>query len=194
MTPVFIGIFILTSLLIAFGIIAGWQYRRVVREAKNYERGLKMVPLLIHLPPSSDDIEKGGRDERDVTEEVISQAQTMFNIISSTATKGFKSKVYGQRHLSFEIIANHGLIHYYIAAPVVLMDVVKQAVSAAYPAAQLEEVEEHNLFSKVGKASGTIGGELTLKKEFAYPIAIFGEGKRDAMRAILNALSSVGRE
>ncbi len=194
MTSVFIGIFILTSLLIAFGAIAAWQYRRVLREAKNYERGLKMVPLLIHLPPSSDDIEKNGRDERDITEEVISQAQTMYNIISSTATKGFKSKVYGQRHLAFEIIANRGLIHYYIAAPVVLIDVVRQAVSAAYPAARLEEVEEHNLFSKMGKTSGTIGGELTLKKEFAYPIALFSESKRDAMRAILNALSTVTRD
>ena len=36
------------------------------RQAKNYERGLKMMPMLIHLPPSTDDIQGGGRDERDV--------------------------------------------------------------------------------------------------------------------------------
>ena len=30
------------------------------RKAKNYERGLKMVPMLIHLPPSTDDIQGGG--------------------------------------------------------------------------------------------------------------------------------------
>ena len=39
------------------------QYRKIVREAKNYERGLKMVPFLIHLPPPGDDIDSGGRDE-----------------------------------------------------------------------------------------------------------------------------------
>ncbi len=109
MASVLIGIFILSSLLLVFGILAIWQYRRVLREAKNYERGLKMVPLLIHLPPSSDDIDQGGRDERDVTEEAISQAQVMYNIISSTATKGFKSKIYGQRHISLEIISAGGL-------------------------------------------------------------------------------------
>lgn len=70
-----------------------------------------MVPLLIHLPPSSEDIDSS-RDQRDLTEEILSQAQVMYNIISSTATKGFKSKVYGQRHISFEIMA-HELVHYY---------------------------------------------------------------------------------
>lgn len=194
MAGVLIGIFIFVSLLIAFGAIGVWQYRKVLREAKNYERGLKMVPLLVHLPPSSDDIEQGGRDERDVTEEAISQAQVMYNIISSTATKGFKSKVYGQRHMSFEVVASKGLIHYYVAVPLVLIDVVKQALAAAYPTARLEEIEEHNIFSQVGKTSGTIGGELTLKKEYSYPIATFQDSKRDAMRAILNALTSVSRE
>ena len=187
--------------IVGIGTIAGGltayaylQYRRIVREAKNYERGLKMIPLMIHLPPMSDDIETGGRDERDITEETISQAQVMYNIIASTSTKGFKSKVYGQRHFAFEIIANKGLIHYYAVVPHVLVDVVKQAVAAAYPSARLEEMEEQNLFSKVGKISGTIGGELTLKKQYAYPIATYQDSKRDAMRALLNALSQAGRE
>jgi len=190
-------VIVVLVVLIAAGGIVGffyWQYQRVLREAKNYERGLKMVPLLIHIPPASDDIEAGGRDERDITEETISQAQVMYNIIASTVTKGFKSKIYGQRHLAFEIIGSKGLIHYYVVVPMALLDVVRQAVAAAYPAARLEEVEEHNIFSKVGKISATIGGELTLKAQYAYPIATFQESKRDAMRAILNALAVAGRE
>lgn len=189
-------IVVIIVLVIAGGIVGFfyWQYQKVLREAKNYERGLKMVPLLIHIPPASDDIEAGGRDERDITEETISQAQVMYNIIASTVTKGFKSKLYGQRHLAFEIIGSKGLIHYYVVVPMALLDVVQQAVAAAYPAARLEEVEEHNIFSKVGKISATIGGELTLKSKYAYPIATFQESKRDAMRAILNALAVAGRE
>ena len=31
------------------------------RDRKNFERSLKMVPMLIHLPPSTDDIQAGGR-------------------------------------------------------------------------------------------------------------------------------------
>lgn len=189
-----IGVASAALLVLAAGSLAFSQYRKALREAKNYERGLKMVPMMIHLPPASDDLETGGRDERDVTEEVLSQAQVMYNIIASTATKGFKSRVYGQRHVSFEIVAREGLVHYYTVVPVVLVDVMRQAVVAAYPSARLQEVEEHTVFSKVGKLSGTIGGEFTLKKDYVYPIATYQEAKRDASRALLSALSSAGRD
>lgn len=194
MLGAFIGIFIVAVLAAVAAAIVFGQYQKTLREAKNYERGLKMVPMMIHLPPSSDDLQSGGRDERDVTEEVLSQAQVMYNIIASTAVKGFKSKVYGQRHLSFEIVARDGLVFYYTVVPVVLVDVIRQAIAAAYPSARLEEVEEHTVFSEVGKMSGTIGGEFTLKKDYIYPIATYQESKRDASRALLNALSAAGRE
>lgn len=183
---------VVVCLLLSYFVFS--QYRKTLREAKNYERGLKMVPMYIHIPPATDDLEVNGRDERDVTEEIISQAQVMYNIISSTAIKGFKSKIYGQRHLSFEIVAHEGLVHYYAVVPTVLTDVVRQAVVAAYPSARLEEVEEQNIFSKAGKISGTIGGEFTLKKSYVYPISTYQESKRDASRAILNALSTINRE
>ena len=48
--------------VIAVGVvITFFQYRKMLREAKNYERGLKMVPLLIHLPPTSEDIDNSSR-------------------------------------------------------------------------------------------------------------------------------------
>jgi hypothetical protein len=194
MVGVFISVFVFAFLGLGIGMFIFSQYRRTLREAKNYERGLKMVPLLIHLPPSSDDLDAGGRDERDRTEEVLSQGQVMYNIIASTATRGFKSKIYGQRHISFEVVARQGLVYYYVVVPTVLEDVVRQAIAAAYPSARLEEVTEHNIFSQVGKMSGTIGGEFTLKKDFVYPIATYQESKRDASRALLNALSAASRE
>ena len=190
--------FIVTLLIVfmlggaaAFAVI---QYKNSVQEAKNYERGLKMVPLYIHIPPASDDLEKGGRDERDLTEEVLSQAQVMYNIISSTTTTGFRSKIHGQRHISFEIVSHEGLVHYYTVVPTVLVDVIRQAIIAAYPSARLEEVEEKNIFSETGKIQGTVGGELTLRREYAYPIATYRESKRDASRAMLNALSSAAKD
>jgi len=193
-----IGVVIIILVVIGLVIgVAGFlyvQYRNALREAKNFERGLKMVPLLIHLPPSSDDIASGGRDERDVTEETISEAQVMYNIIASTITKGLKTRLYGQRHLSFEIVAHKGLIHYYTVVPVAMIDVVKQSVAAAYPAARLEEVAEYNMFNQTGKISGTLGGELTLRRDYSYPIATFQQSKRDGMRALLNALSAIDRE
>ncbi len=191
--------FVITTLVIA-GLVAAViafvfsQYKKTLREAKNYERGLKMVSMYIHIPPASDDLEGNGRDERDVTEEIISQAQVMYNIIASTSTHGFKSRIYGQRHISLEIVAHGGLVHYYVVVPTVLIDVVRQAVAAAYPSARLQEVDDRNIFNQSGKLSGTVGGEFTLKKNFVHPIATYQESKRDASRALLNALSAASRD
>lgn len=191
----FITIITIFFILVAIAApIIYFQVRKVFREQKNFERGLKMVPLLIHLPPPSDDTEVGGRDVRDVLDENISKAQIMYNIISSTLQKGMKSKFYGQRHFAFEIVGVKGFVHFYAAVPVALVEVVKQAVVSAYPAARLEEVAEHNIFNQVGKISGTSGGELTLKENFAYPIATYQDLKRDALQSILNALSTLEKE
>jgi hypothetical protein len=186
------------ALVILGVVIAGpilfFQIRKSFRKQKNYERGLKMVPLLIHLPPPSDDIDAGSRDLRDVNDETVSKATTIYNIISSTYKKDFRSKFYGQRHFSFEIVGIQGRVYFYAAIPLSLVEVVKQAINSAYPAARLEEVTDPNIFSSVGRTSGTIGGELNLKESFAYPIATFQDLKRDSMSSLLNALGSLGKE
>ena len=165
-----------------------------LRKTKKYERGLKMVPLLIHLPPTTDDIDGGGRDKRDITEEAISKAQVMYSILSSTITKGIKTKLYGQRHFSFEIIAKDGFIRYYAIIPVVLAETVKQAVQSAYPTARIEEKMEDNIFEGSNNIDTVAGAELTLSKDFYLPIATYEDTKRDAQLAILSALSNVSKD
>lgn len=190
-------LFVIAFLLLLAAVVAPIVYlqtRRRIRERKNFERGLKMVPLLIHLPPPSEDTEGGGRDARDVTDENISKAQVIYNIIASTLQKGFKARFYGQRHFTFEIVGVKGFVYFYAAVPISLVEVVKQAIVSAYPSARLEEVEDHNIFSQVGKISGTVGGEFKLKESYAYPIATYQDLKRDAMQALLNALSTLDKE
>jgi len=190
-------IFILVSFLATAAIVGPIIFlhsRKVLREQKNYERGLKMVPLLIHLPPPSDDKESGARDDREVVDENISKAQIMYTIIYSTLQKGMKTKFYGQRHFAFEIIGTQGTVKLYAAVPLVMVEVVTQAIVSAYPSARLEEVPEHNIFSPVGHVSGTSGGEFTLKEAFAYPIATYQDIKRDPMQSLLNALSTLDKE
>ncbi len=192
------GIIITLSILLAVAVIFGFLMyivsRKKLREAKNYERGLKMVPLLIHLPPPSSDIDAGGRDNRDLVDENISRAQVLYDILASIAKKGFKTNFYGQRHISLEIIAIDGFVHFYTAVPLPLVTLVEQAFVSAYPSVSLQEVHEHNVFSPIGKLSGTIGGELVLKESYAYPIATYQDTKRDTMQSLLNSLSTLNKE
>ncbi len=181
--------------LVAAGCTFAYVYiQKLYREQKNYERGLKMVPLLIHLPPLSDDTESSGRDARDLANENISRAVTLYTILASTFQKGFKARFYGQRHVALEIVASKGFVYFYAAVPVPLISVVEQAIISAYPTAKLEEVAEHNIFNPVGRITGTMGGEMVLKENYVYPIATYEDIKRDTMQSLLNALSTLDKE
>jgi len=189
---VIVGIIIVLALVVAPVVFV--RLRQSRRENKNFERTLKLVPLLIHLPPPSDDTVANGRDVRDVLDETISKAQIIYNIIGSTLQKGFKAKFYGQRHFAFEIVGSQGFVYFYAVVPASLEDVVSQAIVSAYPTARLEQVSEHNIFSEVGGINATNGGELTLKESYAYPIATYQDIKRDALQSVLNSLSTLDKQ
>ena len=184
-------IVVVLALLIA--VISSTHISKL-RKSKKYERGLKMVPLLIHLPPSTDDIEASGRDKRDIANEAISKAQVMYSILASTAITGTKARLYGQQHISFEIIAKDGFIRYYAIVPAALVEIAKQAIQSAYPTARIEQKREENIFHPNNDANNVAGAELTLNKDYILPIATYEDTKRDASMAILNALSSVGKD
>ncbi|MCL2038690.1 type IV secretion system DNA-binding domain-containing protein [Candidatus Saccharibacteria bacterium] len=183
-----VGVIIALVILAAIALLGVKQIKNR-RHERQLQRGLQMATFLIHLPPSAEDIKEGGRDERDITEETISQAQSLYAIIASNYEKTFSRQLWGQEHLSFEIVAAEGLIHYYVAVPVDMAEIVRQAIATSYPTAKLEEASIPNIFQPSGSA-GVVGCELDLRKEGYYPISSYQETKQDIMRALLNALGS----
>lgn len=188
-----ISIALLGGFTVAGVVVFYLVVRKKARDAKDYERALKMVQIRIQLPPNSDERDLQNRDAREVADEMVSKAQTMYNVIASTATRNFHSRIYGQRHMAFEIVAKEGLIQYYASVPFVLLDNIKQAILAAYPNARLGEVSEVNIFSKAGSMSGTLGGELVLAKRYTLPIATYKDTQHDVMGAILNAMTQAAQ-
>lgn len=183
---------IIFFLVLLFGTagVAYFVYQRTLRKAKGVERGLKMVPIRIHLPPASQ-TDGEVSDPKEQMRQKIAQAEVIYNVLAGTATSGFKSNFYGQRHLAFEIIATEGNISFYAAIPVALLSVVEQAIQSAYPGATLEQTEDHNLFNAQSKIEGVAGGELELKKDKAYPLKTYKTVERDPLEAILNTLSGL---
>ena len=194
MSAVPLIILVFFFLAVVLGAVAFFTYQRKLRRAKAVERGLKMVPILIHLPPPSSDTEGGSRDTREVMREKTAQAEVLYNMIAGTAQEGFKSNFYGQRHLALELIAIDGVVHFFAAVPVALVSVVKKAVLTAYPGARLEEVEDHNIFNQEGRLAATLGGEMVLRQEYAYPIATYAKLERDPMEALLTSLSALDKK
>ncbi len=168
--------------------------RNVHQEQRNYDIGVTVVPLLIHLPPPSDDISAGGRDARDVVDENVSKARVIYDIIASTFDDAKHKSKSGQDHFAFEVVGLGGAIRLYAAVPVDMLEVVKQAVISAYPAARLEQTSDYNIFHQTSGFDAVSGGEFSLKENYALPIATYQDIKRDTMQSLLSSLSTLDKE
>ena len=143
--------FIVLSAVIALVL---YLYISKSRRSKDVERSLKLVPLLLKIPPR--EVANENKDIREAIKENISKAEGIFRLMSGIASK--KSKLYGQRYVSFEVVAQGKQIFFYTAVPVSLLDAVKKALTSGYPGIQIEQAEDINFFSKEGKIAGVSGG------------------------------------
>lgn len=178
---------IMLAFVALISAIGFFWYRRVARRSKDIERSLKMVPLLVKLPPQ--EAEDGSRDTRELIKENISKAEGVFNLLSGIATD--KTKFYGKKYVSFEIVADGKQINFYIAVPATLLSAVQKSLTSAYNGIQIEKAEDINIFSKVSKIAGVQGGELQLAKESYLPINTYRESDSDALSGMLAGLSNL---
>ncbi|HSX14347.1 MAG TPA: ATP-binding protein [Candidatus Saccharimonadales bacterium] len=189
MSAIATGVGVAVFMAVVVGGVAFFVYRRILRRAKAIERGIKMVPIRIHLPPPGNEGEES--DPRTVMRQKIAQAETLYSLLAGATKKGASTAIYGQRHISLEIVATDGTIHFFMAVPVALVPVAEQAIQSAYPTARLEEVEDYNIFSEQGKLKGTTGGELILQQPYSYPVMTYAELENDPMQALLHTLSQL---
>lgn len=161
--------------------------RRRSRRAKDVERSLKMVPLLVKLPPQ--EVEEGTRDSREIIKENIAKAEGVFNLLSGIATE--KASYYGKKYISLEIVGEGKLIHFYVVVPASLLTSVEKALVAGYPGIQIEKAGDTNIFSDKSKIAGVHGGQLELDKENILPIATYKTNDFDPLNGILASLSNL---
>lgn len=154
-----------------------------------------MVPFLVTVPKDSGlDKAEGGRDQREVAREIISNAENMYNTLfsiykGSSVKKPFYNFFYKNRHISLEMVAHKKEIFFYVAAPTVLVPLIEKAVTTHYPDASIKEVSEHNIFSKDRELNGVVAAEVFAQKEFHYPIKTYQSIDNDSMEVITNALT-----
>lgn len=94
-------------------------------------------------------------------------------------------------HITLEIIAKGGLIGFYISVPNKLSTLLEKQITAQYPEAVIEEVEDPNIFPEQGQVAAA---QLKLKKESAYPIMTYKLFENEALNALTNALSKLNED
>jgi hypothetical protein len=120
----------------------------------------------------------------------IDAAEQLFATFASI--KKSTGKLFGrfkpQPHLSFEIVAMHESIRFYVSCHKSHKDLLEKQINGAYPDAEIKEVPEYNIFSENGK---TAYAQLKLRSSSYLPIKTFRDLPTDPLAAVTSALAKM---
>jgi len=185
---------ILLAVLVSVGLIV--VVFRYVRYRMNLDRSFNMVFLDIRVP------KKESKEDREVEGEQYSQAKDFKEISGGVMTQFFESlhsiytrewyKVFtAQEFLSFEIAVLEGQVHFFVVCPRKLLPIVEKQLTAFYPDAYVEQVEDYNIFKPNSKV---VSHYMVFKKDFWLPIKTFQRMNVDPLNTIINSLSKIGKD
>ena len=166
---------ILLSLITLF--VLGYIFVLWWRHHSREEKSLDYVLLQITVPFDN--------------EIKIDAAEQMFASLFSMKKGGMLNFLHLQPHISFEIVAKHEDIRFYISVPFKLKDMLEKQINGAYPDAEILEIPEYNLFSSNGRVAFA---EYELKQASYHPIKLFKDLPTDPLSSMTTALSKMGPE
>ncbi len=174
-------------------VLVGVLYlvRWVVRLSRKLPTLYTEAVLLVTVPKESLELEQRERGTGREPKELIGVAETLYANLSGLKQKWSPGVFFfgRQDHFSLEIVADHGLISFYVAVPRRWQDFVEKQIHAQYPHAHIEPVEDYNIFQPQGAIEGCY---LTLSKSQMFPLRTYKKLESDPMNALTNALSRFG--
>jgi hypothetical protein len=184
------------ALVVVIAALIGLKIVRA-RARKKYltDASFKSVVLLVTVPKEQQEKGDSGQREKSLQEiqEDIAVIESVFSSIGGLkAERGFTARLLGRQDaISFEIVADKGLVTFYVAVPRDLKEFIEQQVQAQYPHAQIEEVPDYNIFSPRGAVVAT---RLAFKRQHFYPIKTYKKLESDPLNALTNALAKVDQK
>lgn len=141
------------------------------------EKALKMVTLLVAVPEDNE-------IKIDAMEQIIGSLATMYK----GAKFKFLQRFVAQPSVSLEMIATHEDIKFYICVPKKSQDFVEKQIYSVYAGADVQEVEEPNIYPEEGRAEYAWMG---IKKTPHFPLKTYKEMPTDPLATITSALSKL---
>ncbi len=144
------------------------------RMKKREQVSLEMVTVEVTLPKDN--------------EIKVDAAEQMFAAFSSLKKSGFWTFLEVDDTIAFEIVGKKSDIRFYVSAPARIIDLVEKTIYGYYPTADIQRVEEPNIFSEEGKVAYTA---FVQKSSTYLPIKVFKDLATDALAAITSAVSKI---
>lgn len=168
---------ILLGLLVSTLLFGLFVYLAIIysRLKKREQISLEMVTVEVKLP----------RDN----EIKIDAAEQMFASFHSLKNSGWFSFLEVDDVIVFEIVGRKSDIRFYVSAPNRIMDLVEKTIYAYYPTADMQKVEEPNIFTE----HGAVAHATLVQKDYPYmPFKTYRDLPTDSLSAITSGLSKIG--
>ena len=119
----------------------------------------------------------------------IDAAEQLFATFASLhKSGGMFSSFHPQPHLSFEIVAVHESIKFFVSVHKSHQDLLEKQIHGAYPDAEIKEVPEYNIFTETSKTAYV---KLKFKNADYFPIKSYRDLPTDPLSAITSGLAKM---
>jgi len=171
-------------------------FLKYIRYKVNLERSLNMVFLDIRVS------KKDSKEDRDMEGEQYS-AQMDFKEIAGGVMSQFYSSLYAlysgrwekifkqQDFLSFEYAVMDGEVHFMIVCPRGVVSGIEKQLTAFYPDAFFERVEDYNIFKHNSKVASTY---IVGTSDYGFPVKTYEIMNIDPINQIINSLSKISKD
>ncbi|MDD5567261.1 MAG: hypothetical protein PHH01_03645, partial [Patescibacteria group bacterium] len=187
-------LFILLAMIfgaVAVIVIAFFIIRKVLISANRLPAAFQRVVLMVTVPKEHLELDQKSEKPQGGIKELMAVAEYLYsNFGGIVRQQRFYSRLlFGrQDHIAVEIVAVQGVITFYFAVPRKYQQFVEQLIHAQYPDAEIEEVEDYNIFSPQGVIRCNY---LKLTKPNMFPIRTYLKMETDPMFAVTNVLSKI---
>ena len=177
MSLIFVMTLAIAAGLVAFGVglflkkyLVGW-----IKYKDREKQSLQFVLLQIKVP-------RGNEIKIDASEQLFA------TFASLRKSGGMLSLFKPQPYLSFEIVATHESIKFFVSCHRSHQDLLEKQIHGAFPDADIKEVPEYNIFSE---NSQTAYAALKLKSSDYFPLKTFRDLPTDPLSALTSALAKM---
>lgn len=171
-------LFVFLAAIIGVAAVVIWLKSR---EAIN--RSLNMALFLVTLPK---EVKEENKENEKNEKELISIMEQFY----ATLAKLDNSVLYGPSHISFEIAVEAASqnISFYIVVSRKFEHHIEKQVHSFYPSAQIERVEDYNIFMPDSAVSAKA---ITLAKDYIFPLRTYQNLEYDPLNNLTNTLSKL---
>jgi hypothetical protein len=149
------------------------------------------VYLKIRVPREDSAKDNEKKEEKDFKEKVSLMEQCFRNIhelSELSLTNLIRTSLFDSNIVSFEIVAQHKVIDFYVVTPKIYRDLLQKQITAYYSDADIIPVEKYNLVNK--------GGHLRmyfayLNEAFWYPFKTYKYTENDPLNDLTNIFSKL---